>query len=103
MAIVANRYRGVRAANCGDVFSARYSRSHHDSNVLTLGGRVLGVGLAWEIVNAWLATIVQRGGDRHMRAAFPRSTHRREVPLLLALGQQSHRLAGVDRRGRDSP
>jgi ribose 5-phosphate isomerase B len=66
MAITANRYRGVRAANCGDVFSARYSRSHNDANVLTLGGRVLGVGLAWEIVNAWLATPFS-GGDRHVR------------------------------------
>lgn len=66
MAIVANRYRGVRAANCGDVFSARYSRAHNDANVLTLGGRVVGVGLAWEIVNVWLATPFG-GGDRHMR------------------------------------
>ena len=66
MAIVANRYRGVRAANCTDVFSARYSRAHNDANVLTLGGRVLGVGLAWEIVNVWLATPFG-GGDRHVR------------------------------------
>jgi ribose 5-phosphate isomerase B len=66
MAIVANRYRGIRAANCGDVFSARYSRAHNDANVLTLGGRVLGVGLAWEIVNVWLATSFG-GGDRHVR------------------------------------
>jgi len=66
MAIVANRYRGVRAASCGDVFSARYSRAHNDANVLTLGGRVLGVGLAWEIVNVWLATPFG-AGDRHVR------------------------------------
>lgn len=66
MAITANRYRGVRAANCADVFTARYSRSHNDANVLTLGGRVLGVGLAWEIVNVWLATPFS-GGDRHVR------------------------------------
>jgi ribose 5-phosphate isomerase B len=66
MAIVANRYPGVRAANCGDVFSARYSRTHNDANILTLGGRVLGVGLAWEIVNVWLATPFG-GGDRHVR------------------------------------
>ena len=66
MAIVANRYRGVRAANCSDVFTARYSRNHNDANVLTLGGRVLGVGLAWEIVNTWLATPFSRG-DRHVR------------------------------------
>jgi ribose 5-phosphate isomerase B len=66
MAMVANRYRGVRAANCTDVFSARYSRAHNDANVLTLGGRVVGVGLAWEIVNVWLATAFG-GGDRHVR------------------------------------
>ena len=66
MAMVANRYHGVRAANCTDVFSARYSRAHNDANVLTLGGRVLGVGLAWEIVNVWLATPFG-GGDRHVR------------------------------------
>jgi ribose 5-phosphate isomerase B len=66
MAMVANRYRGVRAANCAEVFSARYSRSHNDANVLTLGGRVLGVGLAWEIVNVWLATPFG-GGERHVR------------------------------------
>ena len=66
MAITANRYKGVRAANCHDTFSARYARSHNDANVLTLGGRVLGVGLAWEIVNTWLATPFSKG-DRHVR------------------------------------
>jgi ribose 5-phosphate isomerase B len=66
MAIVANRYPGVRAANCTDVFSARYSRAHNDANILTLGGRVVGVGLAWEIVNVWLATPFG-GGERHAR------------------------------------
>jgi ribose 5-phosphate isomerase B len=66
MAVTANRYKGVRAANCGDTFSARYARSHNDANVLTLGGRVLGVGLAWEIVNMWLATHFSKG-DRHVR------------------------------------
>jgi ribose 5-phosphate isomerase B len=66
MAIVANRYRGVRAATCSDVFSARYSRAHNDANVLTLGGRVIGVGLAWEIVNVWLSTAFS-DGDRHVR------------------------------------
>jgi ribose 5-phosphate isomerase B len=66
MAIVANRYPGVRAATCGDVFTARYSRAHNDANVLTLGGRVIGVGLAWEIVNVWLATPFG-GGERHVR------------------------------------
>jgi ribose 5-phosphate isomerase B len=66
MAIVANRYPGVRAASCSDVFTARYSRAHNDANVLALGGRVIGVGLAWEIVNVWLATAFE-GGERHVR------------------------------------
>jgi ribose 5-phosphate isomerase B len=64
--IVANRYPGLRAANCSDVFSSRFSRAHNDCNVLTLGGRVVGVGLAWEIVNVWLQTPFG-GGDRHLR------------------------------------
>jgi ribose 5-phosphate isomerase B len=66
MAMTANRYPGVRASNCGDVFSARYARAHNDANILTLGGRVLGVGIAWEIVNVWLQTPFS-GGDRHVR------------------------------------
>ena len=66
VAIVANRYRGVRAANCVDIFSARFARQHNDSNVLCLGGRVVGVGLAWELVNVWLSTPFS-GEDRLVR------------------------------------
>jgi len=66
MCIVANRYPGVRCCNVHDVFSARYGRMHNDCNVLALGGRVIGVGLAWEIVNVWLAAEFA-GGDRHVR------------------------------------
>ncbi|MEI6157555.1 MAG: ribose 5-phosphate isomerase B, partial [Atribacterota bacterium] len=44
--IAANKVRGVRAANCHDTFSARSSREHNDANILTLGGRVIGKGLA---------------------------------------------------------
>ncbi len=56
MAIAANRHAGVRAVNCSEPYTARLSRSHNDSNVLTLGERVVGPGLALEIVDAWLAT-----------------------------------------------
>ncbi len=66
MAITANRHRGIRAVNCSDVFTARYSRSHNDANVLCLGGRVIGVGLAWEIVKVWLSTDFS-GDKRHLR------------------------------------
>ena len=55
-AMVANKVPGVRAALCHDVTSARNSREHNHANVLTLGARHAGVGLAMEIVDAWLAT-----------------------------------------------
>jgi ribose 5-phosphate isomerase B len=61
--MVANKVPGVRAASCHDVTSARNSREHNHANVLTLGARFVGVGLALEIVDAWLAT--PWGPDRH--------------------------------------
>lgn len=66
MAISANRHPGIRAVNCMDVFTARYARSHNDTNVLTLGGRVIGFGLAWEVVKTWLTTEFT-GDPRHVR------------------------------------
>ena len=54
MSIAANRHAGVRAVVCSDTYTARLSRSHNDANVLCLGERVLGSGLAWEIVTTWL-------------------------------------------------
>lgn len=54
--IVANKLPGVRAACCNDLFTAKNSRAHNDANVLTLGSRVIGEGLAAEIVKVWLAT-----------------------------------------------
>jgi ribose 5-phosphate isomerase B len=55
-AIVANKVPGIRAANCHDLSSARNSREHNHANVLTLGARFVGEGLAIEIVRAWLGT-----------------------------------------------
>jgi len=57
--------RGIRAALCHDVFSAKASREHNDANVLTLGQRVIGPGLALEIVKAWLKA--DFAGGRHQR------------------------------------
>jgi len=54
--ITANKVRGVRAAVCVDTYSARMSRDHNDANVLCLGGRVVGLGLALDIVDIWLKT-----------------------------------------------
>lgn len=64
-AITANKVPGVRAAPCYDTFTAKNSREHNDANVLTLGARVTGLGLAREIVKAWLGTPF--GGQRHAR------------------------------------
>ena len=54
MSIAANRYKGIRAAHCTDTFSARMSRKHNDSNILCLGERITGLGLALDIVDVWL-------------------------------------------------
>jgi ribose 5-phosphate isomerase B len=66
MAISANRHRGIRAVVCSDVYTARVSREHNDTNVLCLGERVLGAGLAWEIARTWLGTDADTG-ERHLR------------------------------------
>jgi ribose 5-phosphate isomerase B len=65
MSITANRYPGVRAALGNDIYSARMSRLHNDSNVLVLGGRIVGPDLALEIVSTWLNTGFE--GGRHNR------------------------------------
>ncbi len=65
MSIAANRTRGIRAALCHELFTARMSRLHNDSNVLCMGGRVIGPGLALEMVKIWLTTPFE--GGRHER------------------------------------
>ena len=65
MAIAANRFRGIRAANVSDTFSARMTRMHNNSNILTLGGRILGEGLAFDIVDIWLESEFE--GGRHQK------------------------------------
>lgn len=65
MAMAANRKKGIRAALCQECFSARMSREHNDANVLCLGERVTGPGLAAEIVRIWLDT--EFAGGRHLR------------------------------------
>jgi ribose 5-phosphate isomerase B len=54
ISIAANKVPGIRAALCHDVFSARASREHNDANILAMGERVIGRGLALEIVKTWL-------------------------------------------------
>lgn len=68
MSIVANRFPGVRAALCHDLYTARLSREHNDANLLVLGGRLLGKGLAQEILRVWLESEFQ-GGHHQRRIA----------------------------------
>ena len=63
MSIVANRYKGVRAALCHNLYMARMGRMHNDANILVMGGRVIGVGLALEMVELFLKTPFT--GGRH--------------------------------------
>jgi ribose 5-phosphate isomerase B len=65
ISMAANKAPGIRAALCGDCYSAKMSRLHNDANVLCMGGRVVGTGLALEIVNTWLQTEFE--GGRHQR------------------------------------
>ena len=66
ISIAANRYEGIRAALCSDCFSAEATRLHNDANILAMGGRVLGPGLAVKIVDTFLNTEFS-GDERHKR------------------------------------
>ena len=68
MSMVANRFIGVRAALCNDLFSAVMSRRHNDANLLVMGGRIIGTDLANEIVSSWLQTDFD-GGRHQSRVA----------------------------------
>ncbi|MBW1858876.1 MAG: ribose 5-phosphate isomerase B [Deltaproteobacteria bacterium] len=65
MSMVANRFRGARAALANDLFSAIMSRRHNDSNILVMGGRLIGDALAMQIVDTWIETLFE--GGRHQR------------------------------------
>ena len=65
MAMAANRVAGVRAAVVADTFSARMTAAHNDCNVLCLGARVVGEGLALDIVDAWVGTAFEGGRHAH--------------------------------------
>ena len=63
--LAANKVRGVRAALCNELYTARMARAHNDANVLSIGARVVGIGLAEEILAVFLATPFE--GGRHER------------------------------------
>jgi len=65
ISIAANKIKGIRCALCSDTYSARMSMEHNNANMIALGGRVLGVDLAKEILNAYLSANFE--GGRHLR------------------------------------
>ncbi len=65
MSLAANKVKGIRAAVCSEHFSAKYTRLHNNSNILCLGGRVIGVGTALELVDLFVDTEFE--GGRHQR------------------------------------
>ena len=75
ISIAANKIKGIRAALCGDVYSAKLSRMHNDANILALGQRVVGPGLALEILDAWLT------------AEFEGGRHQKRLDKLMDLGK----------------
>ncbi len=65
MAICANKIKGIRAVCVSDTYSAKMTKEHNNSNILTLGARVVGEGLAFDIVDIWLKSEFQKG--RHQK------------------------------------
>ena len=65
MSLAANKVKGIRAAVCSEHFSAKYTRLHNNSNILCLGGRVIGIGTALELVDIFVDTEFE--GGRHQR------------------------------------
>ena len=88
MAIAANKVPGIRAVTCSDTFSARCSREHNDANVLCIGARVVGSGVAKDIVATWLS------------AGFLGGRHERRVAKIADIEKQylsgKHVLGGTD-------
>lgn len=73
MSMAANKHKGIRAAACSDTYSARLTREHNDANVLCIGARVVGTGLALDLVDAFTD------------AEFQGGKHQRRVDLITAI------------------
>ncbi len=69
MSIAANKVRGIRAACCSDTYSARFTRLHNDANVLCFGARVVGEGLALDMVDLFVTTPFENSGNHPHRVA----------------------------------
>ncbi len=79
MSMAANKHRHIRAALCGDTFSARFTRLHNNANVLCMGARVIGIGLAQDIVSAFLNAPFESGGRHEDRVNMIRAIEEAEA------------------------
>ena len=79
MSIAANKFKGIRAAACSEVFSARLTRQHNDANVICFGARVIGEGTALDIVDAFLETEFEGG------------KHKKRVDMISEIEEKQHR------------
>jgi len=70
MSMAANKHKGIRAACCSDTFSARLTREHNDANVLCFGERVVGIGLALDLVDAFINAEYLNNGNHVTRVAM---------------------------------
>ena len=70
MSMAANKHKGIRAACCSDTFSARLTREHNDANVLCFGERVVGAGLAIDLVDAFIGATYLNNGNHVTRVAM---------------------------------
>ena len=70
MSLAANKHKGIRAACCSDTFSARLTREHNDANMLCFGERVVGAGLALELVDAFINAEYMNSGNHVTRVAM---------------------------------
>jgi len=86
MSMVANRFPGVRATLCHDLYTARMSREHNDSNLLVLGARLLGKGIAREILRVWL------------EADFLGGNHQRRLDEIAALDEKNRKSRVASRK-----
>ena len=86
VSITANKVPGIRAAACSEPYSAMMARAHNDANVLCMGGRVVGIGLALEIAKKFLETDFESG-----------SRHERRVDKIKALDRKLEETVGGDR------
>ncbi len=78
MSMAANKHTGIRAACCSDTFSARLTRAHNDANVLCFGARVVGAGLALELVDAFVDT------------AFEGGKHQTRIDMVMQIEREQH-------------